>query len=96
MNNCVKNQFLLPVLIANLAFMLADRVTAQTFTTLYSFSPISASGSTYGDNSDGADPNAGLVLSGNTFSRHCIVSPREFTMVFLPIPIAMAIRRFAG
>jgi uncharacterized repeat protein (TIGR03803 family) len=67
MNNCIKHQFLLPMLAASLSFMLADRVTAQTFTTLYSFSPTSTSGSTYGDNSDGADPYAGLVLSGNTF-----------------------------
>src|SRR6266851_4913594 len=47
--------FLLPVLIAVLALMLTARMTAQTFTTLHSFT-----------GSDGAVPMAGLVLSSNT------------------------------
>src|SRR5438270_518090 len=42
-------------LIAVLNLIPAGRVTAQTFTTLHSF-----------NHSDGANPLAGLVLSGNT------------------------------
>jgi uncharacterized repeat protein (TIGR03803 family) len=58
-----KNLFLLRLLIAGLGLVLAGRVTAQTFTTLHSFTrtvPLT------GANSDGANPWAGLVLSGNT------------------------------
>jgi len=61
----IKNLFLLPVLIAGLGLILANRVTAQTFTTLYSF----AAGSGYYPNltnSDGARPWAGVIISGNT------------------------------
>ena len=48
---------LLPVLIGGLGLTMLDgRVTAQTFTTLYNFS----------GGSDGANPQAGLILSGNT------------------------------
>src|SRR5205823_4377023 len=54
------NLFLLPVLIAALAWMLFGRVTAQTFTTLHSFTALNNS-----TNSDGLWP-AGLILSGNT------------------------------
>jgi len=53
----------LPVLIAALGLMLAGRVTAQTFTTLYSFT---SRDPTYHTNSDGTTPVAGLILSGNT------------------------------
>jgi hypothetical protein len=49
MKTNINNLFPLPVLMAGLALMLADRLTAQTFTTLYSFT----------GNSDGAFPNAG-------------------------------------
>src|SRR6185369_524371 len=57
MKTCIKNLFLLPALIAgSLGLILAGRATAQTFTTLYSFQ---------GGN-DGANPYAGLILSGNT------------------------------
>jgi len=56
MKTRIKNLFLLPALIAGLGLIPAGRVTAQTFTTLHSF--------TYG--SDGAFPYAGLILSGNT------------------------------
>src|SRR6476646_2531144 len=52
-----KNLFLLPELIAVLNLIPGGRVTAQTFTTLHSFGP---------DYSDGAEPYAGLILSGNT------------------------------
>jgi uncharacterized repeat protein (TIGR03803 family) len=47
---------LLSVLIAALSLIPAGPATAQTFTTLYSFT----------NGSDGANPEAGLILSGNT------------------------------
>ena len=47
--------FLLPALIAGLNLIPAGRATSQTFTTLHSF-----------DGSDGDQPVAGLILSGNT------------------------------
>ncbi|MDB6110475.1 MAG: hypothetical protein JWR69_2225 [Pedosphaera sp.] len=50
-------------LIAGLGLMLAAPLTAQTFTTLHGFT---ASSGPYGTNSDGANPQAGLILSGNT------------------------------
>ena len=58
-----KSLFLLPALIAGIGLILTGRVTAQTLTTLYSFS--ARSNGDYGTNSDGAQPK-GLVLSGNT------------------------------
>jgi uncharacterized repeat protein (TIGR03803 family) len=54
--------FLLPALIAGLGLIPAGRVTAQTFTTLHSFTAFDTSGI----NSDGGNPLAGLILSGNT------------------------------
>ncbi len=51
-----KNLFVLPALLAVLNLLPAGRVTAQTFTTLHSFT----------GGSDGASPQAGLVLSGST------------------------------
>src|SRR5947208_3472892 len=60
MKASMKNHFLLPALIAGVALILAGRVMAQTFTTLYSFTADSPG------NSDGAFPEAGLLLSGNT------------------------------
>src|SRR6266566_2223067 len=45
----------LPALIAGLGLLPAGQVTAQTFTTLHSFT-----------GSDGANPFAGLILAGNT------------------------------
>jgi|GEM_PF-6842971 len=62
MRTCIKNLFLLPALIAGLGLIPAGRVTAQTFTTLYSFTAVSGSGA----NSDGAWPYAVLILLGNT------------------------------
>jgi uncharacterized repeat protein (TIGR03803 family) len=55
---------LLPwMLPAGLSLMMAGRVTAQTFTTLYNFtSPVFAGGLFTG----GIGPSAGLILSGNT------------------------------
>jgi uncharacterized repeat protein (TIGR03803 family) len=55
MKTYIKNLFLLPALIAGLNLIPAGRVSAQAFTTLHSF-----------NNSDGANPTAGLILSGNT------------------------------
>jgi uncharacterized repeat protein (TIGR03803 family) len=46
---------MLPALAASLALILAGQATAQTFTTLHTFT----------DNSVGGDPYGGLVLSGN-------------------------------
>ena len=51
----------MPVLVAGLGFMLAGRVPAQTFTTLYAF-PTAGSSNT---NSVGANLLAALTLSGN-------------------------------
>ena len=56
MKTSIINLLLLPALIAGLNLIPAGRVTAQTFTTMHSF--------TYG--SDGANPAAGLILSSNT------------------------------
>src|ERR1035437_3537741 len=55
MKTFIINLFLLPALIAGLNLIPAGPVTAQTFTTLHSF-----------NGSDGANPRAGLILSGNT------------------------------
>lgn len=56
MKTCIRHPFPLPVLIATLGLMPAGRVTAQTFTTVHNFT---------GGN-DGANPEAGLLFSGNT------------------------------
>jgi len=62
-----KNLFLLPAVIAALNSLPAGRVAAQTFTTLYSFTALSRRDSDYYYyNSDGGDPQAGLILSGHT------------------------------
>jgi uncharacterized repeat protein (TIGR03803 family) len=55
MNAGMKNHYLLSVLVAALSLIPTSRATAQTFTTLYSFT----------NGSDGARP-VSLVLSGNT------------------------------
>src|ERR1051325_5287257 len=60
MKTRAENLFLLPALIASVGLALAGRVTAQTFTTLYSFTATSS-----GTNSDGQSPNGSLILSGN-------------------------------
>src|SRR5436309_12822027 len=62
MKTCIINLFLLPVLVAGIGLVLAGRVTAQTFTTLHSFT---ATNPNNGANSDGANPECQLVLSGN-------------------------------
>src|SRR5664279_5595686 len=56
MKTSIINLLLLPALIAGLNLIPAGRVTAQTFTTLHSFT----------SRSDGRTPLGGLVLSGNT------------------------------
>src|SRR6266700_2763436 len=58
-----RTTWILPALIAVLNLLPAGRVTAQTFTTLHSFTP-----SGLYTNSDGANPYAGLITnsSGNT------------------------------
>jgi uncharacterized repeat protein (TIGR03803 family) len=60
----IKNLFAPPVLRAALSLMLTGNVTAQTFTTLYNFTPTSDSAGPP-INSDGASPSGGLILSGN-------------------------------
>jgi uncharacterized repeat protein (TIGR03803 family) len=55
--------WVLPALAASLALTLTAPVTAQTFTTLYSFTAVNPNTLV---NSDGAGPVAGLVFSGNT------------------------------
>jgi uncharacterized repeat protein (TIGR03803 family) len=64
MKTCVKSPFVLSMVIAGLGLMLAGGLRAQTFTTLHSFT--ATSGSPYYTNSDGANPRAALLLSGNT------------------------------
>src|ERR1039457_1215265 len=52
----IKKLFLLPALIAGLGLILTGRVSAQNFKNLHSFT----------NSPDGANPVAGLILSGNT------------------------------
>jgi uncharacterized repeat protein (TIGR03803 family) len=63
MRTCSRNLSLLAIVIAGLGMSLAGRGMAQTFRNLYSFSVRSG---TLGTNSDGADPSAALIISGNT------------------------------
>ena len=56
MRHSVKNLFLLPTLIAGLGLLLANWATAQTFAILHNFT----------NGSDGSQPYAPLLLSGNT------------------------------
>jgi uncharacterized repeat protein (TIGR03803 family) len=63
MNIHSKNLFLLRAMIAGQALMLVGQAAAQTFTALHHFSALSGRQST---NSDGAFPEAGLILSGDT------------------------------
>ena len=56
--------WVLPALIASLVLMLAGLATAQIFTTLHSFAVVSGINSN-NTNSDGALPQAGLIVSGN-------------------------------
>jgi len=70
MKTNVINLFSLPTLIAALNLMTVGRVTAQTFTTLYSFSAASANSSGLYTNNDGANPYAGLTLAGKNNTRY--------------------------
>jgi uncharacterized repeat protein (TIGR03803 family) len=63
MNASVKKLFLPPALLTGLALMLAGQAAAQIFTTLYNFSADNFPSYT---NSDGSNPNASLILSGNS------------------------------
>src|SRR6266571_3785249 len=60
-----RKAWVLPALIAVLNLIPAGRVTAQTFTTLHSFTARSTNSSGAYTNSDGAYP-AGLIVSGAT------------------------------
>jgi uncharacterized repeat protein (TIGR03803 family) len=62
MRTRVEKLFLLPTLAVGLVLILAGRVTAQTFTPLHSFTALDQ---THYTNSDGANPVAGVILSGN-------------------------------
>jgi uncharacterized repeat protein (TIGR03803 family) len=64
MKKCIRNLSIISALAAFLGSLMAGRVTAQTFTILHSFTGLSSS-APYGNN-DGANPSAGLILSGNT------------------------------
>ena len=67
MKTSIKNLFLLLVLLASVFFLIpTGPVTAQTFTVLHSFTADSTNVSGVYTNSDGANPLAGLILSGNT------------------------------
>ena len=56
-----KNVLLLPLLLASLVFLPGGRALAQTLATLHVFTA-----RINGTNSDGANPHAALILSGNT------------------------------
>jgi hypothetical protein len=58
-----KHLFLLPTLIAGFGLIPVGPATAQVFTTLHSFTPTNG---VAGTNGDGANPYAGLILSGKT------------------------------
>jgi len=65
MKTNIKIPFLLPALIAALNLLPAGRVTAQTFTTLHSFTATSTNLSGVYTNSDGANPYAGLITNSS-------------------------------
>jgi uncharacterized repeat protein (TIGR03803 family) len=62
MKTCIKKSLAVPVVVAVLSSVLAGQVTAQTLTVLHEFTALD----TNNVNSDGVNPSAGLVLSGNT------------------------------
>src|SRR5437588_11417953 len=67
MKTSIRNLFLLPVLVVSLSSIPAERVTAQTFTTLHSFSADAALA-----NNDGRYPSAVIlsdtILYGTAFA----------------------------
>jgi uncharacterized repeat protein (TIGR03803 family) len=66
----MKHLFLRAVRIAALGLILAGRMMAQTFTTLHSFTAqvpyFTNSDGVFYNNTDGANPDADLIISGNT------------------------------
>src|ERR1017187_9097077 len=62
----IKHLFLLPALLTALGLLLPNRVAAQTFTNLHSFSTEAINALGHYTNSDGVHPEAVLILSGNT------------------------------
>ncbi|MGD0260615.1 MAG: choice-of-anchor tandem repeat GloVer-containing protein [Verrucomicrobiota bacterium] len=60
MKTSLKNLYIPPVLIAWLGLLLAGRAAAQTFTNLHNFT-----------GPDGENPQAGLIISGNTLYGAC-------------------------
>src|SRR5579862_3001748 len=63
----IKNLSLLSVLMVGLGLMQAGQVTAQTFTTLYSFTATHLNNFNRAVNADGAGPVGPLILAGGTF-----------------------------
>src|SRR5438105_11601035 len=66
MKTGIKIPFVHSVLVTVLGLTLADRLMAQTFTTLYSFTAGSYETFPTFTNSDGAFPSSSLLLSGGT------------------------------
>ncbi len=66
----MKNLVLVSSLIAALNLIPTGRVTAQTFTTLHSFTASHTNASGFYTNSDGANPYAGLTAAGNSNVRY--------------------------
>jgi uncharacterized repeat protein (TIGR03803 family) len=60
MKPLIKHLFLLPALLTALGLLLPNRVAAQTFTNLHSFTAVVST-----TNSDGANPSCSLVFYGN-------------------------------
>lgn len=65
MKTYIKNLLLLPALIAGLGLIPTSQATAQTFTTVHNFTAILPYPGPY-NNSEGAHPWGGLILSSNT------------------------------
>jgi uncharacterized repeat protein (TIGR03803 family) len=66
MKTRIKQWFLLPALVAGLSLIPAGRVSAQTFTKLFSFTGVGYNASEVATNSEGGEPYGGLLLSGST------------------------------
>src|ERR1700733_8805383 len=66
MKTLIKRWFLLPALMAGFVLIPAGRVSAQTFTKLFSFTGFGYTASEVATNSEGGEPYGGLVISGNT------------------------------
>jgi hypothetical protein len=65
-----REAWVVPALIAVFNLIPAGRVTAQTFTTVYSFTASNTNASGFYTNSDGANPYAGLTAAGNSNVRY--------------------------